>query len=121
MKHLCRRLLFICCIFILIGCFTEKPANYYRKIRLDGNYSIVGRFPIAAVDAKRVNCYRLEYNEQGKIVKVEYFENGKIARDTYFGIEKMTIDYSDGLEKRTYLNRKDQLSENKNGVFYKRT
>ena len=88
MKYRIKGMLFILCIFLFASCSSEKQENYYRKVRLDGTYSIIGRFPVADELAKKIDCYRFVYNKDGQIAKIEYLEKDKITRDTYFGVER---------------------------------
>jgi len=104
-------------VFLLIEGCTKKPANYYRKIELDGRYSIVGRYPVPDKIANKVNCYHFIYDEKGKLIKVEYLKSGKLQNDPYFGVARIIIEYSEGYEKRIFQDAKGKPKANSDGVY----
>ena len=105
--------------FLISGC-TKKPANYYRRVRIDSKYEIVGAYPVADELAKKTNCYHFVYDEKGRVIKVEYlvhFKGGwwhllnvpfllftmKFPPALGLGVYGVKIEYADGHEKWTYL------------------
>ncbi len=106
-------------LFLLSGC-AKKPASYYRRVRIDGRYAIVGAYPVADDQAKKTNCYHFVYDEKGRVTKVEYLAHFKggwwhllnipfylfqmdLPPALGLGVNGVTIEYGDGYEKWTYL------------------
>ena len=102
-------------LFLISGC-TKKPVNYYRRVRIDGRYAIVGAYPVADEQAKKINCYHFVYDEKGRVIRVECLEHFKGGSWDWLhfpfpfglGVYGVKIEYSDGYEKRTYLDREGE-------------
>ncbi len=99
---------FILLIFLFTTNITAiAKTEYFRQIALDGNFDIVGRYPISESAARQGAAYRLTYNNNG-LEKVEYTINGHMKEnDLYFHAGQIKIEHmDDGWEKRSYYNYK---------------
>ena len=90
---------------------------YYKKVKLDGKYKIVGRYQINREKAKKTSCYDFIYNETGKLIKVQYLENGNLNIDPYFGCAIITIEYSEGYETHIFKDVNGKPMKNEKGVY----
>ena len=106
MKYGIKGMLFILCIFLFASCSSEKQENYYRKVRLDGTYSIIGRFPVADELAKKIDCYRFVYNKDGELLG----DKNNIAIRSY------KYDEQRNLIEKSFYDTNQHLSEDKDGV-----
>ncbi|MCL1867949.1 MAG: hypothetical protein FWF72_03230 [Paludibacter sp.] len=104
---------------------------YYRDVHIDDRqYQFVAKDKIPLEIAIKTNCYRVEFDAQGRFSKIQYSKRGKISIDNY-GVSDVNIVYSDSVEQRyyNYLTKNDStpnvrlqsliLDENKNPVWIK--
>jgi YD repeat-containing protein len=107
------------------GCIDhpkEALEEYYRKVKIDGRYEIKGSYPIPSDIGEKVDCYRLLYNNKGKIVKIEHLKAGKLSEPSYFGnaVAQVLIEYYVGFKKINYLDSRGYPVKNKDLVYAKR-
>ncbi|MEE9117018.1 MAG: hypothetical protein V3U02_00300 [Calditrichia bacterium] len=96
------------CLFILsvlaisLSCSQEDNVKYYRHLRLYKIHDLAFSYPIDAEDHKKITCYAVRLDENGRIVDVVYLRKGKPAFDRYNEISTISIEYSKNSEKRYY-------------------
>jgi hypothetical protein len=59
-------------------------------------------YPVDPQDFKKINCYRVEYDENGLIIKAVFLKDGKPAMDIYNELSGIEIRYSENNEKWYY-------------------
>jgi uncharacterized protein YuzE len=59
-------------------------------------------YPVNPKDYKKINCYRVEYNEEGRIINAVFLKGGKPVMDVYNELSSIEIQYSDNNEKWFY-------------------
>jgi hypothetical protein len=97
---------------------SVMSSPYYRKITLDGKYSVRGLYPLNEKTAMTTKCYHFVYNDLNQLVKIEYLENGQAGdEDPFFGCSKVTFEYSDSTETRTFLDEYGRKTSNDDGVY----
>jgi len=91
---------------------------YYRKITIDGKYSVRGLYPLNENTAMTTKCYHFIYNDLNQIVKIEYMEYGKADdEDPFFGCSKVAFKYSDSIEIRTFLDEYGRKTSNDDEIY----
>ncbi|MCX5726681.1 MAG: hypothetical protein NT030_05845 [Candidatus Saganbacteria bacterium] len=116
MKKLAQLLLIVAILLIPQYAQCAKP-EYFRSIRIDAWYSIVGEGPIAADGVKNIACYRFAWDSKGMPTKTEYVKDGKSLYDPLYHVAKIDFEYSEGFEKRIFLNAASNKMSNGDGVY----
>lgn len=96
-------------IIILINSCAKKGSKYYRHIKVNGRYAIMGTYPVAEELGGKINCYHFIFDDKGKLDTIESLHNGKISARTI-------IEYTKGFEKRIFQDSKGRAKPN-NGVY----
>jgi hypothetical protein len=80
--------------------------SYYRKIILDGKYSVKGLYPVNQKTAMTTKCYHFINNDLNELVRIEYLDDGEAGEeDPFFGCSKVAFEYNDSTEKRIFLDK----------------
>jgi hypothetical protein len=101
---------------IITSCNSNK-ASYYRTVKLDGRYEIVGEKPILSSTSKKTDCYHFVYNQDGKVIEISYLEKGKPSIDDFFKVSKIKIVYKDGFEVRSFYDDLGYPITSSEGVY----
>jgi len=93
------------------------PAKYFFNIDLDPHYQFTGTGELTQEQALHANCYRFNYDADGKLQQIEYLRAGKGAPDSAFGVAQINFEYAPGLEHRWFRNHHGEPRKNSEGVF----
>ena len=98
---------------------TIGEADYFRKIKLDGKNSIIGKYPIYSEESvKNTSCYHFTRNSEGKLIGIEYLKKAKHSKgDPFYGCSKILIEYSKDSEKWKFLDKNNKLIKNNQNVY----
>jgi len=114
------KVLFQLCIFSIcsISClFSQNSSKYFRKFTVDSRFcQIEFKYPVEKVLSDKISCYGVSYDDKGRIQTVAFLDRGKPAIDSD-GYSKSFIEYSDSTEKRTFLNKFDKPTVNRDGIY----
>ena len=86
------------------------PPKYYRKAYLDDRYQVGGAYPLSEKEARKMDHYVFDYDEQERIIGVK-----RCASDLpyfldcfeFFGFAKeVTVSYADGVTRFYYYDAK---------------
>jgi YD repeat-containing protein len=78
------------------------PPNYFFTIELDPRYQFVGTGALTEEDAAKSNCYRIDYNDDGKPQQIEYRRAGILMPDPLMGVPRIDFEYQPGVERRWF-------------------
>jgi hypothetical protein len=107
-------------IFFISGCAGDEGVyKYYRKVDLDGSYSLGGEYPLDPEVGNKGESYRFFYNNEGKLVKVDHLLAGKLKEGSFFGndVARVIIERLEVYEKWLYFDANDIPVRDKYGVF----
>ncbi len=79
----------------------QGPA-YFFTLELDPRYQYVGTGELTEDDAAHANCYRIDYNADGKPQQIEYRRAGVPMPDPLLGVPRIDFDYQAGTERRSF-------------------
>ena len=121
MKSFLSVFLFILTTILSINGCTGKSSNdkYFRKVAIDGRYSIIGEYPLTAEMGNKGESYRFLYNEQGELVRVDYLVGGKLREGSFFGsnVAQVVIKHFETYERRAYFDENGLPVRNRYGVY----
>ncbi len=107
-------------ILFISGCAGDEGVyKYYRKVAVDGGYSIIGEYPLGPELGNKGESYRFFYNNEGKLTKVDHLVGGKLKEGSFFGndVARVIIERLEVYEKRSYFDANDIPVRDKYGVF----
>jgi YD repeat-containing protein len=114
--------LLITLTFVLFveGCGERGNEKYYRKVDIDGKYSIIGRYPISREMGMKGESYRFVYDKEENLKKVEHLVGGMLKGESFFGkdVAGVKIDNMLMQEKRSYYNIEGLPCTGKMGVNF---
>ena len=90
--------------------------GYFFTIELDPRYQFVGTGALTEEDAARANCYRIDYNADGKPQQIEYRRAGFAMPDPLLGVPRIDFDYQPGIERRSFHDEKGQPVKDVDGI-----
>lgn len=97
--------LFVVLAVLLPSGYASGSAQYYRKVRVDGNYKIVGTYPVSPEMAEKTKCYHFFHDERGRLTCIEFLKNGTCTNDHEFCVAKIIFNFSQGeYETRIFHN-----------------
>jgi hypothetical protein len=99
--------------------FVAAP-KYFFNIDFDNfvyYYRFSGMGELSEEEAQAANCYRFNYNADGKIDQIEFLRAGKGAADPLFNVAQITFEYAPGIERRWFRNHRGELKKNSSGVY----
>lgn len=109
--------------FVLASCggnASEKAGvKYYRQLQFSETpYDLEkGTHPLTADEAKKVNSYKLTYDESGRLVSVEFVRNDKpLNYGSVQGAAKITYTYEGNKQVKKYWNAAGEQVES-GGVY----
>lgn len=92
--------------------------SYYRKVMVDGKYSVKGLYPLDEKAALETKCYHFVYNDFNELAEIEYLVYGEPGdEDPFFGCSKVSFEYNDSIEKRTFYDEDDLPIMNSDDVY----
>jgi len=107
-------------ILLINGC-AGKSANdkYFRKVAIDGRYSIIGEYPLTPEMGNKGEAYRFLYNKQGELIRVDYLIGGKLREGSFLGndVARVVIEHFETYEKRAYFDINGLSVRDKYGVY----
>ena len=103
-------------MLLICGC-SKKIPNYFRKIKIDGRYEVVGRYPISEEMRDSTICYHFVYNENKKLIKVEHLLKGKLHNRKYEKYAQILFEYSDEYETRIFQDSRNRPVAKSEGVY----
>jgi|GEM_PF-3511681 len=114
------KVLFQLCLFSF--CFipflsSQNSTKYFRKFTIDSRFCNVElKCPVENLLSGKISCYLASYDTKGRIQTVTFLDKGKPAID-FTGFTKFIIEYSDSTEKRTFFNKFDKPTVNRDGIY----
>ncbi|MCE0521749.1 MAG: hypothetical protein LV480_02435 [Methylacidiphilales bacterium] len=76
--------------------------NYFFTIDLDPRYQFAGTGALTEEDAAGANCYRFDYDANGKLREIEYLRAGVPMPDPLLGVARIDFEYQPGIERRWF-------------------
>lgn len=107
-------------ISVISGCDGRgENDKYFRRVTLDGRYSIRGEYPLSPEIGNKGESYHLLYNEEGRLVRVNHLEAGELEKESFFGsdVALVLIEHLETYEKRAYFDAMGLPVQNKDGVY----
>ncbi|MBN1695117.1 hypothetical protein JW879_06940 [candidate division WOR-3 bacterium] len=121
MKSFLSGFLFILTAILLIDGCAGKSANYkyFRKVDIDGRYSIIGKYPLSPEMGNKGEAYRFLYNKKGELIRVDYLMGGKLRDGSFFGnnVAQVLIEHFETYEKRAYFDVNGLSVRDRYGVY----
>jgi hypothetical protein len=100
---------------------VQAQPNYFFTVELDPRYQLIGTGALTEEDAVRANCFRIDYNADGKPQQLEYRAAGSAVPDPNSspleGITRVDFEYQPGLERRWFRDAHGQPVSNVDGIF----
>ncbi len=103
----------------IFGC-SKEPDTYFRRLDLSENMAIKGQYPVSDEMYGKINCYKLIYDEDGRITKVIYLKRGRPRKDALLEAAQVDIQYYEGFEKRTFKDAKGNPMPLSDSVYSQR-
>ena len=106
---------------LIISCNVRRETGeYYRKVSLDGRYSIVGQNSLSPQMGRKGESYHFLYDKEGRLIKMEHLLGGKLKGNSFFGadVALLTIRHFETYEERTYFDANGIPVKNRDGVFF---
>ncbi len=97
----------------------RESGEYYRKVLLDGRYSIIGEYPLTPEMGRKGESYYFLYDKGGKLIRVEHLLGGKLKGSSFFGndVAVLEIRHFETYEKRAYFDVNGIPVKDRNGVL----
>jgi hypothetical protein len=128
-----KHLLFLAVVFLGGNLFAAKPAApaapveapapslpqgaaYFFTLELDPRYQYTGTGALTEEDAAHANCYRIDYNSDGKPQQIEYRRAGVAMPDPLLGVPRIDFDYQPGIERRSFHDAQGQPVKDVDGI-----
>ena len=93
----------------------HEPA-YFFSVELDPRYQFIGVGALTEEDAARANCYRFEYDADGRLTQVAFRRAGGAMPDPLWGVPQIAIEYQPGMERRWFRDAHGQPMKDVDGV-----
>ncbi len=86
---------------------TSNNTEYFRHIQFtETPYDqITGIYPLSKEEAKEINHYRFDYNENGKLAEVSFRRGTNLLSYSSLGSPVIKIEYLPGKEIQTYFDK----------------
>ncbi len=107
-------------ILLISGCAGDEGKDkYYRKISIDGRYTIRGEYPITPEMGNKGESYRFLYNKEGKPINVDHLIGGKLREGSFFGnnVAQVVIKHFETYERRSYFDVNGIPVRDRHGVY----
>jgi len=107
-------------VLFVSGCENKETVRCYRKVDIDGRYSIVGKYPVSREMGMKGESYRFIYDKKGSLKRVEHLLGGMLKGESYFGKDVAVVKINNMLthEKRSYYNVEGLPCVDKMGVNF---
>jgi len=101
-----------------LSLFSQSESGWYMNWNRDHTERTVKpTIKLDKEESKIMNCYRVSFNEDGKLGKVEFFASGKKSPNSDFGAHILELEYHTGYYEEIYKNVEDERVANSNGVW----
>ena len=94
----------------------HQPA-YFFTAELDPRYQFIGAGALTAEDAEHANCYRFDYDADGRLTQIEFRRAGMAMPDPLWGVAQIAIEYQRGLERRWFRDAHGQPTKDVDGIY----
>lgn len=95
---------------------TAHPPSYFFTVDLDSRYQFVGSGALTEEDSASANCYRFDYNPDGKLQRIEYLRAGEPMPDHLLGVTRIDFEYQSGIERRWFRDAQGQPVRDVDGI-----
>ena len=97
---------------------SSNNTEYFRHIQFtETPYDqITGIYPLSKEEAKKINHYRFDYNENGKLAEVSFRRDMNLLSYSSLGSPMIKIEYLPGKEVQTYFD-KDGTQQKRVGAW----
>jgi YD repeat-containing protein len=99
---ICILLAALACSLPLLSGRDKGTVKYFRHLRIYKIHDLTFTYPVDPKDYKKINCYKVEYDEDGRIISAVYLINGERAFDSWNALSSIEIKYFNSIEKRKY-------------------
>jgi hypothetical protein len=111
----------IIALIMVLAASVNAQSSYYRHFYIDGNNSIVGKYPVPDTLAKKINCYHFVNDTAGRLIKVEYLACGRYCLNWEYRFAEIVIKYRNNLEKWMIIGKfgQDKIINGYDFVIYR--
>lgn len=109
-----------CLFFWLVACVQAQntQSGYYIRWNIDHTKrTIKPAIRLSEAEAKKVNCYQVIFNKQGKLQQVRYFFGGTASPYSNFGAHELVREYQQKTFTERFKNTQGQWVTNSSGVY----
>ena len=111
-------LVFTLMVFLSLNIYSQDQSGYYMNWNVDHTQRIIKpTIKLNAEEAKSINCYKVTFNDDGRLKMVEYFVSGKKSDHSNYGAHILEVTYASGYYEETFRNKEKVRVLNKNGIW----
>jgi len=113
------KLFFLAPILLWVqGLQAQSKSGYYIKWYVDHtDREVKPSMAISAREAQYINCYYVQFSQNGQFKSVKYYYQGKPSKYSNFGAHEMVRTYFNGYFIETYKDIKHKPTTNSRGIF----
>jgi len=105
-------------VLISITIYSQKESGYYINWNQDHTERTVKpTIKLDIEESKIMNCYKISFNQDGKLGKVEFFVSGKKSSNSDFDAHILELNYYSNHYEEMFRNEENQRVVNKNGIW----
>jgi hypothetical protein len=116
------RIVIFLCIALSLGIFSnisaQNQTKYFRELYIENKRSeLKGRLLVDKSLAKYINCYKVKYDNIGRMISIEYLVRGKLSDNSVLKSSQIRFEYKQNTEKRRFLDKLGNPMMNRDGVY----
>ncbi|WP_109830666.1 hypothetical protein [Reichenbachiella versicolor] len=98
--------------------FSQHDSGYYMDWNTDHTQrTIKPSIKLTEKEAQSINCYKVTFDEQGRLQRVEYFVSGKKSSNASYGAHMMEVKYFSDHKEESFRNTENKRVSNQNGIW----
>ncbi|WP_157491226.1 hypothetical protein [Flammeovirga sp. SJP92] len=116
-----KNLLFLLIFLLPFVTYAQEKSGYY--INWDMNHaetSVKPSIPISNEEAKTINCYYVEFDNDNRLVSVKYYFSGQPSNHSNFGAFELVREYHSDYVIEKYKNTEGKWVENSSKIHEKK-
>ena len=105
-------------ILLSLKLYCQDVSGYYMNWNSDHTQSKVKpSIKLNDDEATLINCYKVTFDNLGRLKTVEYFVNGKKSSNSNYGAHILEVNYYSSYYEEIFRNKKNERVTNKNGIW----
>ncbi len=112
-------ILIVIVIFLSLKVYSQHESGYYMNWNSDHTQSTVKpTIKLNDKEAKLINCYKVIFDNDGRLKTVAYFVSGKKSSNSNFGAHILERKYHNNHFEEFFRNKKNERVANNNGIWF---